>query len=141
MRKECSIPAANKPGKPKKIDTVTARKTLRSFNTGEYKNAVDAARKLGANGVVVCPQKVRNLLLSARFTSGLKKRALPLTAKQCKVRLAWAKKYQHLTKVDWGRRVFSDETKINRLGSDGKQWTWKQDGTLQKFVPGIIMEC
>ena len=29
---------------------------------------------------------------------------------------------------DWERVIWSDETKIKRLGSDGKQWVWKQVG-------------
>jgi hypothetical protein len=29
---------------------------------------------------------------------------------------------------DWKRVVWSDETKINRLGSDGRKWAWKKAG-------------
>jgi len=30
---------------------------------------------------------------------------------------------------DWKRVLWSDETKINRLGSDGRQWVWKKPGS------------
>jgi hypothetical protein len=29
---------------------------------------------------------------------------------------------------DWKKVIFSDETKVNRLGSDGRQWAWKRPG-------------
>ena len=29
---------------------------------------------------------------------------------------------------DWKRVVWSDETKINRIGSDGRKWVWKKQG-------------
>lgn len=45
-----------------------------------------------------------------------------------KKRLAFALKYQNWTVEDWKRVFWSDETKINRIGSDGKQWVWKQAG-------------
>ena len=30
---------------------------------------------------------------------------------------------------DWKRVLWSDETKINRIGSDGRVYTWKEKGT------------
>ena len=29
---------------------------------------------------------------------------------------------------DWKRVVYTDETKVNRLGSDGRKWVWKMPG-------------
>jgi hypothetical protein len=34
--------------------------------------------------------------------------------------LAWAKRHRHLTTDDWGEWGFSDETRVNMWGSDGK---------------------
>ena len=31
---------------------------------------------------------------------------------------------------NWKRVLWSDETKINRIGSDGKLYVWKQQGEL-----------
>jgi hypothetical protein len=108
--------------------TLLGRKILRSFNTGKYTNAVDASKKLEAEGTPLSPQTVSNFLVSTGFKSGQKKVVLLLTPSRCKARLAFAKKYRHFTKDDWLRRVYTVETKINRLGSDGKQWTWTQGG-------------
>ena len=38
----------------------------------------------------------------------------------------FTEKYKNWTVEDWKRVWWSDETKINRLGSDGKRYVWKQ---------------
>src|SRR5260221_8714378 len=52
------------------------------------------------------------------------------------------------TLEDWKRVVWSDETKVNRLGSDGKKWVWKRLGEplsdrlvqgTRKFGGGSVM--
>ena len=45
-----------------------------------------------------------------------------------KERLDFAVTHQHWTINDWKKVVWSGETKINRLGSDGRKWVWKKAG-------------
>ena len=49
---------------------------------------------------------------------------------------------------DWKKVVWSDETKVNCLGSDGRKWVWKRAGEgltnrlvqgTQKFGGGSLM--
>lgn len=56
-----------------------------------------------------------------------KKRPL-LTKRHRKDRLDFALSHQDWTMEDWKKVVWSDETKINRLGSDGRKWVWKKAG-------------
>jgi hypothetical protein len=42
--------------------------------------------------------------------------------------LNFARYYKNWTVEDWKRILWSDETKINRIGSDGKIYTWKKRG-------------
>ena len=42
--------------------------------------------------------------------------------------LKFAKYHENWTVEDWKRVLWSDETKINRIGSDGRVYTWKQKG-------------
>ena len=51
-----------------------------------------------------------------------------LSGKHRKARLAFARKYRNWTVDDWKRVFFSDETKINRWGSDGKAYCWRRRG-------------
>ena len=57
--------------------------------------------------------------------------------KQC---YEFALRHQHWTEEDWFRVVFSDETKINHLGSDGRVWVWKKSGRelTQQHVNGTV---
>jgi len=63
-------------------------------------------------------------------------------------RLDFAIAHQDWTVDDWKMVVWSDETKINRLGSDGRKWVWKRAGEglsdrlvqgTQKFGGGSLM--
>src|SRR5258707_5916354 len=42
--------------------------------------------------------------------------------------LKFARYHKNWTVEDWKRILWSDETKINRIGSDGRAYTWKQKG-------------
>ena len=41
---------------------------------------------------------------------------------------------------DWERVIWSDETKINRVGSDGRKWVWKKrgEGLSDRLVNGTL---
>ena len=41
---------------------------------------------------------------------------------------------------DWKRVVWSDENKINRIGSDGRKWVWKKqgEGLSNRLVKGTL---
>ena len=65
---------------------------------------------------------------------------LLLSAVHHKKCLAFALKYQNWTVEDWKRVIWSDKTKINRIGSDGKEWVWKQvgQGLIDHEVQGTV---
>ena len=77
------------------------------------------------------------------------KRKRPLLSKRHRrERLDFALAHQDWTVDDWKTVVWSDETKINRLGSDGRKWVWKKAGEglsdrlvqgTQKFGGGSLM--
>jgi len=54
--------------------------------------------------------------------------------------LDFAKSHKKWTLEDWKRVIWSDETKINRLGSDGRTWVWKEVGEQlsDRVVEGIV---
>ncbi|KAG6327907.1 hypothetical protein ID866_11182 [Astraeus odoratus] len=63
-----------------------------------------------------------------------------LKAVHKKKHLAFALKHENWTVEDWKRVVLSGETKINRIGSDGKQWMWKQvaEGLIEREVQSTV---
>jgi hypothetical protein len=67
------------------------------------------------------------------------KRKRPFLSKQHRrERLDFAITHQDWTVEDWKTVVWSDETKINRLGSDGRKWVWKKagEGLSDRLVQG-----
>ena len=91
---------------------------------------------------------IRRKLKSVGLKSMVKKKRPILSTRHRRERLDFAQAHEHWTLEDWKKVVWSDETKINRLGSDGRKWTWKRageplsdrlvEGTL-KFGGGSLM--
>ena len=80
--------------------------------------------------------------------SAVKAKKPLLTKRHRKERLDFALAHQDWTVEDWKTVVWSDETKINRLGSDGRIWVWKKSGEAlsdrlvketKKFGGGSLM--
>ena len=71
----------------------------------------------------------------------MKKKRPFLSLRHGKQRLAFAQKYKEWTVEDWKRVVWSDESKINKFGSDGRAWVWKQkgEGLIDREVQGTVM--
>ena len=70
----------------------------------------------------------------------VKKKKVLLTKRHKKERLDFAVAHQDWTVEDWKKVVWSDETKINRLGSDGRKWAWKKpgEGLTERLVEGTL---
>ena len=43
-------------------------------------------------------------------------------------KMYFALSHKDWTMEDWKNVCWSDDTKISHLGSDGRQWVWKNDG-------------
>ena len=63
-----------------------------------------------------------------------------LSKKHTRMHMDYAEAHQHWTVNDWKRVVWTDETKVNCLGSDGKQWVWKTEGQSlnDRLVQGTV---
>jgi hypothetical protein len=70
----------------------------------------------------------------------VKKKRPKLSPRHKKARLEFAERHQEWTIEDWKKVIWSDETKINRLGSDGRKYTWKEkgEGLSDRLVEGTI---
>ena len=57
-----------------------------------------------------------------------------------KEQLDFAESHKEWTLEDWKRVIWSDETKINCLGSDGRKWAWKEVGEQlsDRLVEGTV---
>ncbi|EIE87270.1 hypothetical protein G6F46_006977 [Rhizopus delemar] len=50
-----------------------------------------------------------------------------------KERYEFARAHLSWTINDWKKVIFNDEIKVNRIGSDGLQWTWTNVANLKDF--------
>lgn len=91
-----------------------------------------------ATHVTVCQQTVRNRLREAGLTSRRAAVCIPLTPAHRQARLAWSQRYQRWTREQWGRVLFSDESRYTLSHSDGRIRVWRRPG--ERFSDVCIQE-
>ena len=136
-------------GCPKKLTAADKRKLARTITSGQADTAAQVKRAINDTcDINISVDTVRRALKEVGLKSGVKPKKPLLQPRHIKCRYEFALKHQYWTVDDWKRVVWSDETKINRFGSDGRQWVWKRPGgalTAQhiqgtvKFGGGCIM--
>ena len=89
-------------------------------------------------GNTLSAQTIRNGMKEVGMKAVVKKKRPLLTKRHRRERLDFALSHQNWTMDDWKKVVWSDETKINRLGSDGRSWVWKKagEGLSDRLVEG-----
>lgn len=126
-------------GRPTKLSPSNIRYAQRLIGTGKVENAVQVTRAL--QDVINQPlsaQTTRRYLKQSGMKAVVKKKRPLLTKRHRKERLDFAISHQDWTVEDWKKVIWSDETKINRLGSDGRKWVWKKagEGLSDRLVEG-----
>ena len=144
------LPPKKSPGgRPSKLSDQDTRYALRLIGTGKADNAVQVTQSL--QNIINQPLSAKTVhphLSEAGIEAVVKRRRLFLSKHHRRERLDFAITHQDWTVEDWKTVVWSDETKINRLGSDGRKWVWKRAGEgfsdrlvqgTQKFGGGSLM--
>ena len=124
--KEVDRNKENNPGDcPSKLSAHDKQSIICQIKSGKLENAVEATQLI--SGIIpnsVTPQTVRDALKECGFYPATKKTPLLKWAHHL-----WRQKYhENWTVEDWKRVLWTDETKINRIGSDGKVYIWKERG-------------
>ena len=114
-----------KKGRPPKLSGSDGRIAARMLASGDARDATDLQRK-GFPHVhaVTLRRQLRKQGLGAYVRR--KKPFLSRAAKQR--RREWAKTFGEWTDEEWSNVIFSDESKFNLFGSDGRQWCWRRPG-------------
>ena len=88
----------------------------------------------------ISAETTRRYLKRAGLKAVVKKKKPLLTARHKRARMDFALAHKDWTVEDWKRVVWSDETKANRLGSDGRKWAWKKggEGLSDRLVSGTV---
>ena len=115
----------NKGGRPRKATAEVIEHIKLNMKRGMLKTAVEAKKE--ANQLLTRPVSAMTIRRRLREVGLIAKRIVKrpaLKKEHIHGRLQFVKKYKEWTVEDWARVVWSDESKINRICSDGLQWVW-----------------
>jgi transposase len=132
---------AQKGGRPRKLTARDRRQLVRNVTSGRKDSASGIASQFfEESGIVISSDTVRRALRDEGMTAVVKKKKPLLLKKHRIARMEFARKYEHWLIADWERVLFSDETKINRFGSDGNRWVWIKNSTqiTDRDVQGTV---
>lgn len=136
--------AANPPpvlprGRKRKLQPQHIRFLERHVNSNPFTSLSEAAGTLKEScEVQVSRSTVRRALKSSNHRARKVPKKPLLTKRHREARLKFARTHKDWTLNDWKRVVWSDETKINRFGSDGKQHCWVKDSGSSAFSKNLV---
>ena len=114
-------------GHPSKLSAHDWHSIIWQISSGRLDNAIQVTQFINSTvSTPVTPQKVRNVLKESGCYSATKKKVPMLKKTHRQKRLEFAHYHENWTVEDFKRVLWSDETKINRIGSDGKVYVWKE---------------
>jgi transposase len=96
-------------------DSIIVRKSLKNRRLSSKDISADMAEA----GVKVSARTVRRRLCSAGLKARIPRKKPFLNTAQRMKRVKWCKDHQYWTEDDWGKVLFSDESRISIFGSDG----------------------
>jgi transposase len=116
-------------GCKKKLSATSVRHATRLITSGKVDTAVQVHKVLqNKTNNSISVQTVRRALKEAGMKPAIKKKRPILSKKHQRERMDFGLAHLDWTVEDWKRVIWSDETKINRFGSDGRAWVWKKQG-------------
>ena len=128
-------------GCPTLITPADMHHAIYLIGTGKAENAVQVTKTLqDVKNHTISSQIICCHLKKAGMKAVAKKKCPHLKSAHKKARLDFGKSYQHWTVEDWKQVIWSDETKINSIGSDGKRSAWKKAGEdlSDRLVQGTV---
>ncbi|KAJ1307113.1 hypothetical protein OPQ81_001231 [Rhizoctonia solani] len=127
--KHCPHLERSKGGRPRRLNPANVRYAVRLVTNGKKVGTRRAAQELfKLTGKKVAPTTIRKVLKEAGLRAVKKVRKPKLTPNHIQARLAFARAHKDWTVADWQWVLWSDETKINRLWSDGVHRGWARQG-------------
>jgi transposase len=116
-------------GCPKNLSSTATHRAICLCTTQKNLTPAKAAKLLSqATDKPVQPWTVRRALKKDGLKAVVKRKRPEWLARHKKARLEFAEWHLNWTVDDWKRVLYTDETKINCLGSDGRQYAWKRPG-------------
>ena len=126
-----------KPGRSRKFTVHDTRLAARTLARGEARDVADLQRKLFPD---ISADTIRTRLRQSGLQAYVRRSVPYLSPTQKKKRYEWAKAHADWTLENWRVVIFSDESKFNIFGSDGRQWCWRAPGQEfdERFTKKVV---
>lgn len=115
----------SKSGRPKRLDCRALRRAARAITSGFARDATDLQRRMFPD---VSARTVRRELCSIGLNGRIRRKKPFLTKSHVAQRKVWAKGFLEWTEKNWELVVFSDKSKFNLFGSDGRHYCRRRVG-------------
>ena len=139
---ECSELQKSVEGHPSKLSSTNVCHAIHLITSHKAENVVQVTKTLSNNIInqPLSPNTVHQHLKKSGMKAVVKRKHPLLSAKHRKAHLDFAYAHRDWTIEDWKKIIWSDETKINHLGSDGHKWVWKKagEGLSDRLVEGTV---
>ena len=117
-------------GRKKIIDLRLGRKIERMVKLDPKMSAVEIARIIKeSENVALNAQTIRNFLHQCQYKACVPRKKPFISKKNVKLRLEYAKNFVNKTEDFWKTVIFTDESKFNIFGSDGRRFVWRRENT------------
>ncbi|GFU02780.1 transposable element Tc1 transposase [Trichonephila clavipes] len=121
----------NKSGRKSILSDVAKRKILKDIKIDPKLSVVKLAAKTSRiMGRSVSAETVRNVIRHAGYSSRVARKKPFISLQNQKKRLEFTKTHQLKTDNFWKKVIFSDESKFNIFGSDGRRTVWRKPNTV-----------
>src|SRR5258708_6345885 len=138
---QCSIIPKAQEDRPSRLNPTTICHVICIISTGRADTGVKGEESLQEPfPEQVSSQTIQRALNKTGFRAVVKARRPGLSKCHHRERLDFAKSHQHWALEGWKRLIWSDETKINHFGPDGRKWVWKKsgEGLSDRLVEGTV---
>lgn len=126
---------ASKSGRPPKLGPRDVRRAARHLANSTSHDVTDLQRKYFPNiSTVTLGRHLKKIGLKA-YVRRKRPYISPINRQK---RREWAEAHKTWTTSDWKKVIFTDESKFNIFGSDGRQWCWRRPG--QEFDDRFVQK-
>lgn len=141
FKDENLIANKSRKGRPKKLTEREEKRILREVKQNPRTSATNIVSHLATySGKTVSTETVKRVLRKAGYGGRVARKKPYINDVNRRKRLAFAKEHQNKPPEFWRRVLWSDETKINLFGSDGRQYVWRKRGTAfnkENLLPSV----
>lgn len=135
-----SIENQRRSGRPRALTEHDERFIVREVKKNPKTSAPKIASELERRGTKVSTNTIRNTCKKYGFNGRVARKKFWVSKTNRQKRLNFAQEYRTKKEDFWNRVIFSDESKYNIFGSDGRRMVWRKKNTEmepQNLVPTV----